>query len=47
MSNKTYVILGGNGIFGVHTAMYLLQHANPNPHPQKKRERENKQNRKI
>jgi dTDP-glucose 4,6-dehydratase len=26
---KTYVILGGNGPFGVHTAMYLLQHANP------------------
>ena len=29
MSNKTYVILGGNGIFGVHTALYLLKHANP------------------
>ena len=26
---KTYVILGGNGIFGVHTALYLLQHAQP------------------
>jgi dTDP-glucose 4,6-dehydratase len=26
---KTYVILGGNGVFGVHTAMYLLDHANP------------------
>jgi dTDP-glucose 4,6-dehydratase len=26
---KTYVILGGNGPFGVHTALYLLQHANP------------------
>ena len=29
MSNKTYVILGGNGIFGVHTAQYLLKHASP------------------
>jgi dTDP-glucose 4,6-dehydratase len=26
---KTYAILGGNGPFGVHTAMYLLKHANP------------------
>jgi dTDP-glucose 4,6-dehydratase len=26
---KTYVVLGGNGVFGVHTAMYLLEHANP------------------
>jgi dTDP-glucose 4,6-dehydratase len=26
---KTYVILGGNGPFGVHTALYLLEHANP------------------
>jgi dTDP-glucose 4,6-dehydratase len=26
---KTYVILGGGGVFGVHTAMYLLEHANP------------------
>jgi len=26
---KTYVILGGNGPFGVHTARYLLEHANP------------------
>lgn len=26
---KTYVILGGNGVFGVHTAFYLLEHANP------------------
>ena len=25
---KTYVILGGGGIFGVHTAFYLLEHAN-------------------
>lgn len=24
---KTYVILGGNGVFGVHTALYLLRHA--------------------
>lgn len=26
---KTYAILGGNGPFGVHTAIYLLKHANP------------------
>jgi dTDP-glucose 4,6-dehydratase len=26
---KTYAILGGNGPFGVHTAMYLLKHAHP------------------
>src|SRR5437773_3422658 len=26
---KTYIILGGGGSFGVHTAMYLLAHANP------------------
>jgi dTDP-glucose 4,6-dehydratase len=26
---KTYVILGGNGSFGVHAAMYLLQNAHP------------------
>ena len=26
---KTYVILGGGGSFGVHTAMYLLAHADP------------------
>jgi len=26
---KTYVILGGGGSFGIHTAFYLLQHANP------------------
>lgn len=26
---KTYAILGGNGPFGVHTASYLLKHANP------------------
>src|SRR6266487_4104826 len=26
---KTYVVLGGGGSFGVHTAMYLLDHADP------------------
>jgi len=26
---KTYAILGGGGSFGIHTAFYLLQHANP------------------
>jgi dTDP-glucose 4,6-dehydratase len=26
---KTYVILGGNGVFGVHAAKYLLDHADP------------------
>jgi dTDP-glucose 4,6-dehydratase len=26
---KTYVILGGNGVFGVQAALYLLAHANP------------------
>ena len=26
---KTYLILGGNGVFGVHAAFYLLKHANP------------------
>ncbi|HIA13643.1 MAG TPA: NAD-dependent epimerase/dehydratase family protein [Nitrospirales bacterium] len=26
---KTYIILGGNGVFGVHTAAYLLKNANP------------------
>jgi len=26
---KKYVILGGNGVFGVHTAFYLLQNAKP------------------
>lgn len=29
MSNKTYCILGGGGSFGIHTAFYLLDHANP------------------
>lgn len=26
---KTYVILGGNGVFGVQAAFYLLEHADP------------------
>jgi len=26
---KTYIILGGGGSFGVHSALYLLQNANP------------------
>lgn len=26
---KTYVILGGNGVFGVHAALYFLANANP------------------
>ncbi|MDP4025872.1 GDP-mannose 4,6-dehydratase [Methylobacterium sp. NEAU 140] len=26
---KTYAILGGGGSFGIHAAMYLLDHANP------------------
>jgi len=26
---KTYVILGGGGSFGIHTAFYLLRHARP------------------
>lgn len=26
---KTYVILGGNGVFGIHNALYLLRHADP------------------
>lgn len=29
MVNKTYCILGGGGSFGIHTAFYLLDHANP------------------
>ena len=28
--SKTYAILGGGGSFGIHAAMYLLDHANPN-----------------
>lgn len=27
--SKTYAILGGGGSFGIHTAMYLLDHASP------------------
>ena len=27
--SKTYAILGGGGSFGIHTAFYLLDHANP------------------
>lgn len=26
---KTYAVLGGGGSFGIHTALYLLEHANP------------------
>ncbi len=26
---KTYAIIGGNGVFGIHTAMYLLANADP------------------
>jgi len=26
---KTYAIIGGGGSFGIHTALYLLDHANP------------------
>ncbi len=29
MTGKTYAILGGGGSFGIHTAFYLLDHANP------------------
>lgn len=29
MSNRTYVVIGGGGSFGIHTAMYLLDHAKP------------------
>ena len=29
MSGKTYAILGGGGSFGIHTALYLLDHADP------------------
>jgi dTDP-glucose 4,6-dehydratase len=29
MARKKYVILGGGGSFGIHTALYLLDHANP------------------
>ena len=26
---KTYAILGGGGSFGIHAALYLLDHADP------------------
>ena len=29
MSGKTYAILGGGGVFGIHAAFYLLDHAEP------------------
>jgi len=29
VSRKTYVVLGGGGSFGIHTAIYLLEHASP------------------
>lgn len=29
MTRRTYVVLGGGGSFGIHTASYLLDHANP------------------
>jgi len=29
MGGKTYAILGGGGSFGIHTAFYLLDHADP------------------
>ena len=29
MPGKTYVVLGGGGSFGIHTALYLLDHADP------------------
>ena len=29
MSQRTYAVLGGGGSFGIHTAMFLLDHANP------------------
>src|SRR3974390_92130 len=29
MAGKTYVILGGGGSFGIHAALYLLDHAQP------------------
>src|SRR6266568_149602 len=29
MTGKTYAILGGGGSFGIHAALYLLDHANP------------------
>jgi dTDP-glucose 4,6-dehydratase len=29
MTGKTYAIIGGGGSFGIHAALYLLDHANP------------------
>ena len=29
MSGKTYAVLGGGGSFGIHTALYLLENAEP------------------
>lgn len=29
MSGKTYAVLGGGGSFGIHAALYLLEHAHP------------------
>ncbi|MHB8423001.1 MAG: GDP-mannose 4,6-dehydratase [Leptospirales bacterium] len=29
MARKTYCVLGGGGSFGIHTSLYLLDHANP------------------
>ena len=29
MKPRTYVILGGNGVFGIHNAFWLLEHAGP------------------
>ena len=29
MTNKTYMVLGGGGSFGIHTSSYLLDHARP------------------
>jgi len=29
VSQRTYAVLGGGGSFGIHTAMFLLDHANP------------------
>jgi dTDP-glucose 4,6-dehydratase len=29
MANRTYMVLGGGGSFGIHTSIYLLNHAKP------------------
>jgi len=29
MTEKTYILLGGAGVFAIHTAKYLLEHTNP------------------